>query len=245
MATAQLPAGSVPRGLPTKEEIQEYEKILKISDDIFSGTHPRLKVPQQFVRKAAVRNQPAPNQAQVKPGDQPVSSSPGKNRPHSAATTPTIPPDTQGPSAGHAASALAASSRVMPRPTSEIDPIFLTKSDDLVRAELQLQRQRVERSLRDQLDQKRQESRQKASIQDAKPDFDVSEVLQKAFEMVNPSPSVDAPGAGQSSDSFDDNSFYSSRAPDSPQNGDQAGPSPKRPIHQELATEVPDRKSVV
>ncbi|KAH8427427.1 uncharacterized protein LDX57_005141 [Aspergillus melleus] len=238
MATAQLPAGSVPRGLPTKEEIQEYEKILKISDDIFSGTHPRLKVPQQFVRKAAVRNQPAPNQAQVKPGDQPVSSSPGNNRPQSAATTPTIPPDTQGPNAGHAASSLAASSRVMPRPTSEIDPIFLTKSDDLVRAELQLQRQRVERSLRDQLDQKRQESRQKASIQDAKPDFDVSEVLQKAFEMVNPSPSVDAPGAGQSSDSFDDNSFYSSRAPDSPQNGDQEGPSPKRPIHQELATEV-------
>lgn len=238
MATAQLPATGTPRGLPSREEIQEYEKILKISDDIFAGTHPRLKVPQQFVRKTASRSHPAPNQAQVKSGDQPVSP-PGKNRPQSVATTPTIPMDAQATNASHAASAMAASSRVMPRPTSEIDPIFLTKSDDLVRAELQLQRQRVERSLRDQLDQKRQESRQKASIQDAKPDFDVSEVLQKAFEMVNPSPSVEAPAAGQSSDSFDDNSFYSSRAPDSPQNGDQEGPSPRRPSRQELApTEV-------
>jgi hypothetical protein len=40
--------------------------------------------------------------------------------------------------------------RFWPR-NSEIDPIFLTKSDDLIRAELQLQRQRLERALRDQV----------------------------------------------------------------------------------------------
>ncbi|THC98800.1 hypothetical protein EYZ11_001708 [Aspergillus tanneri] len=240
MATAQLPAaGSVPSGLPSSEEVQEYEKILRISDEIFSGTHPRLKVPQQFVRKPASRAAPASTQAQVIiSGDQPASPS-GKNLPRSV-TTPTISIGSQGTTAGNMSSSASGSSRIAPRPTSEIDPIFLTKSADLVRAELQLQRQRVERSLREQLEQRKQESRQKASIQDANPDFNVSDVLHKAFEMVNPSPSVDAPGAGASSESLDDNSFYSSRAPDSPQQGDQQRPSPAGPSNQEeLATAVP------
>lgn len=43
-------------GLARSEEVREYEKILKISDEIFSGTHLRLKVPQQFVSKSASRN---------------------------------------------------------------------------------------------------------------------------------------------------------------------------------------------
>ncbi|RAK96399.1 uncharacterized protein BO80DRAFT_429132 [Aspergillus ibericus CBS 121593] len=242
MATAQIPpasGSSISTRLPASEEVQEYEKILRISDDIFSGTHPRLKVPQQFVRKPASRIPPASSTpAQVKLGDQ--LKSPPKTQPPPSAPSATRPANSQAPSAGSAPSGAPGPSRILPKPASEIDPIFLTKSDDLVRAELQLQRQRVERVLREQLDQKRQEFRQKAALQDAKPDFDVSDVLVKAFEMVNPSPSIDAPGAGEPSDSFDENSFYSSRAPDSPQHGEQPRQSPAPQSNsEELATEAP------
>ena len=226
MAATQLSTTNMPVQ-PTSEEVREYEKILKISDDIFSGAHPRLKVPQQFVRKPASRNPPSAPQVKSSGG---VSGSSPANLPPSV-SSPNRVATSQNAQANHAAVSANAAARIVPKPTSEIDPIFLTKSDDLVRAELQLHRQRVERALREQLEQKRQESKQKAWVQDTKPDFDVSEVLNKAFEMVKPSPSVDGPGAGEPSDSFDDNSFYSSRAPDSPQHGDsqQQQPSPAPP----------------
>ncbi|PYH49226.1 uncharacterized protein BP01DRAFT_352754 [Aspergillus saccharolyticus JOP 1030-1] len=240
MATAQLStSGSgVPTRLPTDQEAQEYEKILKISDEIFLGTHPRLKVPQQFVRKPASRNPPASSTpSQVKPGE-PQKASPKKYTPSAPSNAKAANPSSGGAAA--TSSGAPGASRIIPNPASEIDPIFLTKSDDLVRAELQLQRQRVERALREQLEQKRQESRQKAALQDAKPDFDVSDVLVKAFEMVNPSPSVDGRGNGEPSDSFDENSFYSSRAPDSPQQGDPQGPSSApQSTSEEPATEGP------
>ena len=228
-------------GLPIGEEIQEYEKILKINDEIFTGTHPKLKVPQQFVRKAAPRNPPKPPSVQPQvadtrgpggsPREQPPRSAPSAPEPTSSQTTTT---SVDGPSGAAAATAPAPKTRTVPKPTSEIDPIFLTKSNDLVRAELQLQRQRVERTLREQLEQKRQESRQKAAVQDTMPDFDVSEVLYQALELVKPAPvNVVSPknGTGAPSDSFDENSFYSSRAPDSPQHGEPQRPSPAPPSH--------------
>ncbi|KAL6237346.1 hypothetical protein BDW75DRAFT_228844 [Aspergillus navahoensis] len=218
MAATQLPTRSAGHKLSTAEEIKEYEKILRISEDIFSGTHPRLKVPQQLVRKVASRNPPASVTPQNKADKKKVS--PPKAASHYITSTakPVSPPSTNstnGPS-------ITAASRILPNPASEIDPIFLEKSEGLVRAELQLQRQRVERELREQVELKRQESKQKVSIQDATPDFDVSDVLTRAFEIVKPSP---APETTAPSDSFDQNSFYSSRAPDSPQHGDHKSSS--------------------
>lgn len=229
-----IPAGSVATSaLATGNEAREYERILRISDEVFSGSHPRLKVPQQFVRKSGARNgQTAPaSQAQVaKP--RPPESSPESP---SVLEGTTRPPRTSQPtSAGNApstaiASAAPSSAHAVPKSTSEIDPIFLTKSDDLVRAEIQLQRQRAEKALREQLEQKKQETKQRPTLQDTKPEFDVSQVLNRALEMVKPVTLSDceahAPGAP--SDSFDDNSVYSSRAPDSPpQMGDHRKPSP-------------------
>ncbi|KAL4791516.1 hypothetical protein BDV19DRAFT_292645 [Aspergillus venezuelensis] len=219
MAATQLPATSVGTKLPISNEIQEYEKILKISEDIFSGTHPRLKVPQQFVRKVASRN--------------PTASAPLQNKTDKNAGSPREAPAPQiapiaKPLSSHSTDAPNGSTTapcINPKPASEIDPIFLEKSEDLVRAEIQLQRQRVEREIREQVELKRQETKQKVSIQDATPDFDVSEVLNRAFELVKPSPPPEAPAPAAPSDSFDENSFYSSRAPDSPQHGDHRKPS--------------------
>ncbi|KAL4933348.1 uncharacterized protein BDV17DRAFT_107184 [Aspergillus undulatus] len=218
MAATQLAATSAGAKLLAEEEIQEYEKILRISEDIFTGTHPRLKVPQQFVRKVASRNPPASAAPQNKADKK--ASSPEAPSQHGA--PPAKPASSQNTDAPNGSTTAP---RINLKPASEIDPIFLEKSEDLVRAELQLQRQRVEREIREQVELKRQEIKQKVSIQDATPDFDVSEVLTRAFELVKPSPPPEVPGPAAPSDSFDENSFYSSRAPDSPQHGDRQKPS--------------------
>lgn len=215
------------------DELKEYERILKISDEIFAGSHPRLKVPQQFVRKPAVRNsQHGPPARQVSKSK--LAAAPAENV--SLSNLAQRPQSSQAPPAASNAptpsvlNAAAPPFRMASKPTSEIDPIFLTKSDDLVRAEIQLQRQRVERTLRDQLEKKKQDSKLKPAIQDTKPDFDVSDVLDRALEIVRPVSPSDPSEVNGPNDSFDENSFYSSRAPDSPQPaGGHRKPSPAPP----------------
>jgi hypothetical protein len=230
MATSEIsPVATIPgmqTKLPVVDEIKEYEKILRISDEVFAGTHPRLKVPQQFVRKAPSRSLRTPSVA-TPPVDS-ATAVPSKTGPSEpSGPSPVIPNSTQEPSAVQSSYSTVptpdAPPHVAPKLASEIDPIFLTKSDDLVRAEIQLQRRRVENVLRDQFEKSKAESRQKAATHDTRPDFDVTEVLNKAHEIVKPLPSGDIHGANGTialSDSFDDNSFYSSRAPDSPQHED-------------------------
>ena len=118
MAATQLPATSVGTKLPSANEIQEYEKILKISEDIFSGTHPRLKVPQQFVRKVASRNPTASAPLQDK-----TDKNAGSLR---EASAPQVAPIAKPPSSHstHAPNGSATALRINPKPASEIDPIF-------------------------------------------------------------------------------------------------------------------------
>lgn len=199
--TATHPTGNmVPAAAPiSSEEIGEYEKILKLSEEIFSGSHPRLKVAQKFVRKP--KTQPSE--------DSPTAQQPPKNqfeRPAAQLSGPGYAPNppTWDPTP----------TRVVPRPASDIDPLFLTKPDHLVKAELQLHRKRMERTLRDQWEQSKREAKQRPSLQDTKPDFDVSEVLDKAHTIVKPvavEPVIDV----DPRPSLDD-SYYSSKAPDSP-----------------------------
>ncbi|KAJ5383985.1 hypothetical protein N7517_001896 [Penicillium concentricum] len=224
-----LPAGPMAISAPTPDdEVREYEKILAINDQVFSGTHPRLNVPQHLVRKSGrnVQNVPLRTHLPKNPPPKAVSA----NAPVAAAAKQPYN-SSQNALARNALPAAPQPARVASKPTSEIDPIFLTKSDDLIRAELQLQRQRLERALRDQVELKKQETKQRPAVQDTKPDFDVSEVFKQALEAVKPvslSDVSEASGSGgAASDSFDDNSFYSSRAPDSPpQTGGQQKSSP-------------------
>ncbi|KAK2758200.1 hypothetical protein FQN54_004044 [Arachnomyces sp. PD_36] len=233
---------------PDLTEVREYEKILNIHDQIFSGNHPRLKVPPHVVRKVTPRSvQASPvsgSQGASEPSAIPKSNpqwvsqsnAPWKNTSSSSIndspTVGSVPMPSHTPA-----------SRISAKTASEIDPIFLTKSDDLVRAETQLQRQRVERTLRDQVEQRKIEARHLALTQDAKPDFDVSNVLEKALEIAKPVEPLDVQRANRNttaSDSFDENSFYSSRAPDSPQHGDQRPTSPP-PEQSAQAMEVDDQ----
>jgi len=107
---------------------------------------------------------------------------------------------------------------------AEIDPIFLEKSEDLIRAEIQLQRTRAEKALREQLEQHRSASKPLLQASDPLPDFDVTQVWQTALALVKSTApaaaAADAAAAANksiASDSFDDNTFYSStfETPDS------------------------------
>lgn len=101
--------------------------------------------------------------------------------------------------------------------SAQFDPVLLTKSEDLIKAELQLQRQRLERALSDQLQQHRAAT--KASLaSEALADFDLAEVLMKALQLVQSSapPQTDvniaANASGAESDSVsNDDTFYSSK----------------------------------
>ncbi len=98
---------------------------------------------------------------------------------------------------------------------AEINPILLEKSDDLIKAEIQLQRVRLERALREQVDQRRLSVKASAQTSESLPDFDISEVLFKALTIVHPSTATVAEQPvgdhTSASDSFDENTFYSSQ----------------------------------
>lgn len=125
----------------------------------------------------------------------------------SSSTMPSIP-------SGHGA---AAGHRSSEHPANvQFDPVLLTKSDDLIKAELQLQRQRIERTLGDQLQQHRVASKPSQHA-DALAEFDLADVLMKALQLVQAPafPQTDvhlaANASGTDSDPADDDTFYSSK----------------------------------
>ncbi len=193
----------------------DYEKILNLHEEVFAGKHPRLKLSKQM---------------NTEPSKPPVNSMPPsqmQNGTHNAAqaahlqvtqTKPLESKDTRSPApVSSPFPSRPPNTRSMPTLGSApaaIDPIFLTKSEVLVKAELQQKRQRVERALEEQVNQTKVVSRLKAFDKEAVPDFDVGEVLRKAQEIVKPFKPVESNAANRtasSSDSFDENTFYSSQ----------------------------------
>lgn len=191
-------------------EILEYERIIQFKDAVLAGTYSRFKIPAHLDPK--IPNGSSPNHpttpANLPP--RPTHSTPGSND----SSFYNKSPNTQRSTGSRATM------------SSEINPILLEKSDDLIKAEIQLQRQRLERALRDQIEQQRILARAAAQTSESLPNFDLTEVLQKALAIVHPSttaevePSIGARSSA-ASDSFDDNTFYSSQH-DTPE------PSPPR-----------------
>ncbi len=214
-AGMQAPVNGLPPRPIEVNEALEYEKILSIYRQVIAGHHPRLKLSGPVNAQApASLDQPSSQLPSTTPAP-PLSVSALPTPLPSLQSTDTVkePPTTAASLSGPPLSSQPVLSKP---PASELDPIFLTKSDDLVKAEIQLQRQRVERALREQVEQKRIDARNKPSFAEAKPDFDVADVLTKALNLVKPV-LFDAPHTlnENGNDSFDENSFYSSKAPDS------------------------------
>ncbi|RDL35712.1 uncharacterized protein BP5553_06324 [Venustampulla echinocandica] len=192
----------------------EYEKIVQFRDAILAGTHPRIKIPPHLVGKQtnAARNFSSPTTST------PLAN-PSTPQPPSQFTRPSPLPPSETPSSQFRSSnnqrAVAANAQ-LPKPArSEIDPIFLEKSDDLIKAEMNLQRVRLERALREQIDQQRVTAKALLQTSESLPNFDISEVLAKAQALVAPSTTAQnepaTSGDTPASDSFDENTFYSSQ----------------------------------
>ncbi|KAI9769757.1 MAG: hypothetical protein M1840_003750 [Geoglossum simile] len=178
-------------------EIRELEKILRFRDEVITGTHPRIKVPACLIGKSGPRPlqspapaSPLPSTAESKARPSTKSGHAHQDEPAQKSLDPRLPPPPK-------------------NSVSEFDPVLLTKSGDLVRAEIQRRRQRLERVIKEQLEQRRTESRQRHPHQEPVPGFDVSEVLGEALQIVQPV-------EGVRDESFEENSYYSSRQNESP-----------------------------
>ena len=178
----------------------EYEKILTLRDEVFADKHPRLK----SLKKTSATAPPLlPVVLGTNGASAVVSAHPTQNG-VSAASSP------------HAASATKPTTQRAPTslPVSDFDPILLTKGPALVREEMLRKRRTIEQILRDQVSHKRQFSRQKLLQEEELPDFNVTQVLERAHSIVKPVRFAEAKIANRpasSSESFDENDYYSSQ----------------------------------
>ncbi|KFY41802.1 hypothetical protein V495_04783 [Pseudogymnoascus sp. VKM F-4514 (FW-929)] len=223
-------------------EIEEYEKIVRFRDIVYSGAHPRIQIPPHLAGKSFVK--PSSPSTVLTPQNQPPNAF--------SSTTPAAKTYTGRENGGDGEKLLDGRRLTSGRPPvaasktnkSEINPILLEKSADLIKAEIQLHRQRLERSLRDQVDQRRTSMKAASQTSESLPDFDLSDVLSKAFTIVHPSTASEAGqsqgGRTSASDSFDDNTFYSSQH-DTPEHG--TSPQGRRESGEVYTSAVPPLKA--
>lgn len=203
------------------KEIAEYEKILRFRDAVLSGEHPSIKVQGNV----ALSSKAIPTDSRAPPEEpSEVDAKPRAPKSSFASTqkqNPSLlphpadagakPADSEIPRSFGAGAGVGAGAA-----TTQINPIFLEKSDELVRAEIQLQRQRLERALREELENHRNARHAEPVIE-----FDLPDVLAKALTLVQASATPFAANRGltanSASDSFDDRTYYSSQheTPDS------------------------------
>lgn len=206
-ATAMVNGNHLPPQNPL-DEVAEFEKILKLRDEIFSGNHPRLTVPAHVLRKVS------PVSTQVS-SHTPVPVSVQQQVPQVPGLSIAQTQDGGGEQGKQSPLPAPVPPQQLPPTASGINPILLTKSAEVVRAETNLLRNRLEKQLRDQFEQKRADFRKRPAPAEAKPDFDISTVLAKALEVVKPVSLSKESDKDDENESFDENSLYSSRAPDS------------------------------
>ena len=164
------------------------EQLRKLRNDIAAGTHPRLKIP--FAK--LVNGTPAASDQSSLPN--------GVNLQEDALN-----------SLSNSVDAQPSTAKYDVQPNDNLKKSTLPgPSTELLRDK----RRQLERVLEEQLQQKKIQTRQRTCDQEIIADFDVSEVLRKAQELVKPfkpQQSKVANRAASSSDSFDENTFYSSQ----------------------------------
>lgn len=203
-------------------EVQQYEKLLKFRDEVLSGAHPRIKPPQLGkVAQAASSKSTAPASSSTTSATNSSSNAAVNGSRPLINNLPSFRANQQVPSVYMATNLPGLGMLSQKKPSGsgkpEIDPVLLEKSDDLVKAEIQLRRQRIERALKDEVEQRRVTSKPHEQMAD----LDVNDILAKAMtlsEDAPPQPTDDAAAnTSASSDSFDNNTFYSSQhgTPDS------------------------------
>ncbi|KAI1379413.1 hypothetical protein F4677DRAFT_409032 [Hypoxylon crocopeplum] len=194
------------------DEICEYQKVISFRDTIVSGKHPRIKVakpstPQRSTSLAMERVATSSTQQQK--------SAPNLNT-YQMDNMQSFKANSEQPAVAVVAAGSTtaipgvSSSRPLDSRKTRVNPVSLQKPEDL----LKLQRQTIEQELRDQFEQGKASAQ--ANEQQLQ-DLDLSDILAKALTLVQaaaPLPVASTPNAANvsdSSDSFDNNTFYSSQ----------------------------------
>jgi hypothetical protein len=199
---------SGPSSVPVEvhREVDFLQQLLQIRDDVFASKHPRIRLP------AKVIEQVAPRLPQTAPSSRPTTNGTPNGFPSSQLLPPRPDSSLQAPSTANGIlppvppaqrpySAISAS--------SSIDPVLLTKSDNLIRAELQLRRQQIERQLKDQFDRKGRGN----DADEREVHLNVEECLMQAQLRVPPVSGIrSTTNNSDGAESFDENSYYSSKA---------------------------------
>ncbi|KAH7039495.1 hypothetical protein B0J12DRAFT_580213 [Macrophomina phaseolina] len=194
----------------TRRYADFYQQLLHLRDEVLAGKHPRFKLPDHALEKLLAQPPNRPPPTSRPPLNGAVNGSAQHSYSHNSHSSASF---NSTPSTSFARPASSQRPPVLKPSSSGIDPVLLTKSDDLVRAEIQLKRQRIERILKDQVDQKRVQSRDRDYGLDTE-SLDVSDVLTKALAIAQPVSGLRSETNSNSptSDSFDENSYYSSQA---------------------------------
>jgi hypothetical protein len=194
--------------VPTEvhREVDFLQHLLQIRDDVFASKHPRIHLPAKVIEQVAPRLPQTTTSSRPTTNGTPNGISSSQlfaARPDSSFQAPSTanefaPPvvPTQRPY-----SAISAS--------SGIDPVLLTKSEHLIRAELQLRRQQIERLLKDQFDKKGRGN----DTDEREAHLNVEECLIQAQLRVPPVSGIrSTTNNSDGAESFDENSYYSSKA---------------------------------
>lgn len=187
-----------------------YERLFQLQDEVFAGKHPRIKLPDSILEQVAPRHV-----QNISSSYRPTANGTANGAASSLHTSsyPETPSYFYQPTVAFVPQPPNGQRPFSAKPSSSIDPVLLTKSDDLVKAELGLKRQRIERAIKDQVD-KRGPTRDSDLALAAEARFDVDDLLAKALELVKPISGLQTSANRNSdgSDSFDENSYYSSQA---------------------------------
>lgn len=201
---------------PTLEEEDDfYTKVLDLRDAVVEGRHPTLKLPAAAIEalKASLHVPQSPeNGSQHAEPPRETSNALTNGLPSSANAA--APPTMMYPGLPGLGSSIPPTQQYHAKPASAgLDPIFLEKSDSLVRAEGQLKRQRIERDLFDNWEKRKQLSgRDKEGAPEGPSNISIDAALADAQRRVKPISGLRAAyRAGSAATSFDENDYYSSQ----------------------------------
>jgi hypothetical protein len=189
-----------------RREVDFLKQILQIRDEVFASKHPRIHLPPKVIEQVA------PRPPQTTPPSRPSNNGIATG----LTAVQSLPPRPDGSyQQTSQASEFAPPAQPIQRPfsaksaSSGIDPVLLTKSDHLIRAELQLKRQQIERILKDQFDKKGRGN----DNEEREAHFNVEECLMQAHLRVPPVSGLrSTTNNSDGAESFDENSYYSSKA---------------------------------
>lgn len=189
------------------KRLEQYEKIAQLRDAVLSGQHPTIKLPPGVLASkwsaSGSREASRPNSA--------------RNAESKTQTTVPVYATMLGKQsvAPHNDALVPSSYEAR---TADINPLFLQKSEELIKAEFGVQRKRLEQGLAEECVQ----HRFKQDAAETYSDTELSLILLKALELsraANPASAATPADEGMTandeaaSDSFDNDTFYSSKHP--------------------------------